>query len=222
MMKAIRRITTGLFANFDWAVTQIENHEALVNAAMREIQHAASKAKVQLTRVRQDGERMRQRLQAQREVEALWADRALRCGAIDQAKALECLRRRKRAQAEIAELEAQLGSHGRLEEDLTRDLETIEKRMEDLRRKRNGLRTRESTAEALAAFQSHDAGLIAELDDVFDRWEIKVGSYECLGSVRPSNDHKLDEEFASAEEEEALKAELNALLSATASKPAQQ
>ena len=214
MMKAIRRITTGLFANFDWAVTQIENHEALVNAAVREIQHASAKAKVQLARVRQDGERIRQRLASQRDADVLWTDRALRCAALDQPKALECLRRKKRVQAEIAELELQLNNHERLEVDLARDLETIERRMEDLKRKRNEMRTRESTAEALAAFQSQDAGLIAELDDVFDRWEVKVGSYETLSSAPLSADRKLDQEFESAEEEAELRAELEGLLAA--------
>lgn len=212
MMKTIRRITTGLFANFDWAVTQIENHEALVNAAMREIQHAASKAKVQLARVKQDGERMRQRVETLRESEALWAERAVRCSALDQAKALECLRRRKKTLAEIAELETQLKNHARLEEDLCKDLENIERRIEELRRKRNTLRTRESTAEALAAFQTQDAGLIAELDDVFDRWEIKVGSYETISSCSSGAERALDAEFAGAEEENALKAELDALV----------
>lgn len=212
MMKTIRRITTGLFANFDWAVTQIENHEALVNAAMREIQHAASKAKVQLARVKQDGERMRQRVKSLQDSEALWAERAVRCSALDQAKALECLRRRKKALAEIAELETQLKNHARLEEDLCKDLENIERRIEELRRKRNTLRTRESTAEALAAFQSQDAGLIAELDDVFDRWEIKVGSYETISSCSSGSERALEAEFAGAEEENALKAELDALV----------
>lgn len=210
MMKTIKRITTSLFANFDWAVTQIENHEALVNAALREIQHAGAKARVQLGRVRQDGDRMKRKLTELSEADALWTERALRCGATDEAKALECLRRKKKANSERLELEAQIAGHARLEENLANDLEAIEKRIEELKRKRNTLRTRESTAEALSAMQSQDAGLIAELDDVLDRWEIKVSTYES-SDVGNTCAKALETELENEEEEAALRAELSAL-----------
>ena len=100
-MKTIKRITTSLCANFDWAITQIENHEALVNVAMRDIQHAGAKAQGQLNRVRKDGEQMRAKLADLKSAEALWADRAVRCAAVDEGKALECVKRRKKALAEL-------------------------------------------------------------------------------------------------------------------------
>lgn len=208
MMKAMKRITTSLFANFDWAVTQIENHEALVNAALREIQHAGAKARVQINRVRQDGERMRRRLTEQRQAAQVWEERALRCAQSDEARALECLKRCKQAQLEAQELELQITNHARIEEDLARDLEAIERRIEDLKRKRNTLRTRESTAEALSTMQSQDAGLIAELDDVFDRWEIKVASYDQCEVVAGNGARSLEREFETEEETAALRAEL--------------
>lgn len=212
MMKAMRRITTSLLANFDWAVTQIENHEALVSAALREIQHSGAKARVQLVRVRRDGERMRLKVAELRDSDALWAERAVRCAALDQEKALECLRRRKKAQVDAAELEAHIASHERLELDLTRDLENIEKHIEELKRKRNSLRSRESTAEALSALQSQDMGLIDELDDVFERWEIKVSEYESHEGFPSPRTKNLECEFESEEEQVQLKAELEALI----------
>jgi phage shock protein A len=219
MMKAIRRITTSLCANFDWAVTQIENHEALVNAALREIQHSGAKAKVQLARVRKDGERMRQKIDQLKESDQLWAERAIRCNGLDQTKALECLKRRKKAQAEVHELELQVAAHVRLEEDLTRDLESIEKRIEELKRKRNSLRSRESTAEALSALQSQDLGLIDELDDVFDRWEIRVSEYESHDHILSPKSKSLEAEFETEEEHVQLKAELEALIAERGTSP---
>ncbi|MBN8547965.1 MAG: PspA/IM30 family protein [Deltaproteobacteria bacterium] len=222
MMKAIRRISTSLVANFDWAVTQIENHEALVTAALREIQHSGAKAKVQLMRVRRDGERMQQKVQELQEADSLWAERALRCAPLDQSKAIECLRRRKRAQADALELEAQIKSHARLEEDLTRDLEKIEKQVEELKRKRNSLRSRESTAEALSALQSQDMGLIDELEDVFERWEVKVSEYESHDGFALARTQTLEHELGSDEEQARLKAELDELLAQKGALPKPQ
>ena len=209
MMRTITRLTTSLIANFDWAVTQFENHEALVSAAIREIQHAGAKARVQLSRVRQDGEKMRSRLSDLRESDTLWEGRALSCAASDQARALECLKRRKRVKAEATELEVRLEHHARLERDLTNDLEAVDRRIEDLKRKRNTLRTRESTAEALSAMQSHDTGLITELDGVLDRWEIKVATYE--REECPPETLQFEREFESEEENALLKLELETL-----------
>ena len=208
-MRTIKRLTTSLIANFDWAVTQFENHEALVSAAIREIQHAGAKARVQLSRVRQDGEKMRSRLSELRKSDSLWEERALSCAASDQARALECLKRRKRVRAEAAEIEGRLEHHDRLERDLANDLEAVDRRIEDLKHKRNTLRTRESTAEALSAMQSHDTGLITELDGVLDRWEIKVATYEREDS--PPVTLQFEREFESEEEGALLKIELESL-----------
>ena len=60
-MHAFRRWTAGLVSRVDWMVSQVENHEALAESAIRDVQRAAARARVQLGRVRQDGSTLRRR-----------------------------------------------------------------------------------------------------------------------------------------------------------------
>ena len=94
-MGIVRRFTSTVSSSFDWVITQIENHEALVGAAIRDAQGAVAKARAQLQRVKGDGQRLRERLsEAQTNME-LWQDRAIRIAKTDQERAIECLRRKK-------------------------------------------------------------------------------------------------------------------------------
>ena len=212
LMKALRRITTSISASFDWMISQVENHESLVNAAISEVNEAAARAAVQHKRVQADGLAMRRKLEDLRSNAELWSDRAVKVATLDQARALECLRRKKKSEREIAELEEQERQHAKLEKQLSADLQAIRERTEVLKKQRNLLRTRQSRAEALKLVQAEEPRLFGELDEILSRWETKVTEYEYVAGVYAEQSDDLEAEFLSSEEEGALKEELSQLV----------
>ncbi|RIL07850.1 MAG: hypothetical protein DCC75_09700 [Proteobacteria bacterium] len=212
MMKTLRRWSTSIVASIDAMVCQVQNHEALVNAAIKEVHETAARAKVQIARVRADGAQMRKRLSEMRQEYEIWQERAVKVAGADQAKALECLRRKKRLAKQISSLEVEERGHSKHEKQLADDLVRIEERLNQLRHQRNMLRSRQTRAEALSALQGNDAVVLSEIDEILDRWEIKVTQYEMQGDCNSSSVDALASDFAGEEEDTALQLELNQLM----------
>lgn len=211
-MKSLRRLTASIMASFEGVVGQLENHEALVTASIREAEQAASRARAQLARVQRDGAGLRKRVEELREQAALWEDRAKKSLTIDQERALECVRRRQRAATQAEKFEEQAHSHLKLERQLVADLRIVDDKLIALRQQRNIMRTRESRAEALKLIHSADSSVIGELDDIFDRWEARIVTCEDQSrGITAEDSDGLTEEFESAEEREKLLAILLSL-----------
>lgn len=208
-MRMLKRWVSCVTTNFDWVLTQVENHEALVDSAIREMQAAGGKARVQLGRVKRDGEAMRQRLAQFKEQEQAWTERAIRLGSSEQEKAIECLRRRKAVQIEISSLERQSQEHDRLETQLIADLKHLSTRIDELKRKKNTMTARQYRAEAMRAGQTEDMVLISELGDIFERWETRLAEAETINLTPEDN---LESELKSEEEQAQLRTELTDLL----------
>lgn len=214
-MHRVRGWTAGLVSRIDWMVSQVENHESLAASAIREVQQSAARARVQLGRVRRDGEALRCRAAEAHESATTWRDRARECGD-DESRALECLRRGRRAAQRSTELERRLGEHERVEKQLATDVARIDERLSELRERHNVLRTRQSRAHALATVREAGSPTHTNPADLFERWETHVAEREIAGDCTHSEDGMLThdafaEEFDSREEEEALREELRAL-----------
>jgi len=204
-----KRFTSGFLSSIDGFIAQVENHEALATSALRELEQGVGRSKVQLARVGRDGAALRQALAEEREASVRWRERAKR--ETEEARALECLRRAKRSDARSLELSTQATEHERIEEQLKRDVQTLEVRVVELRQQRNTMRTRQSRAEALVIVGGSGGANSGEIGDIFERWEERVAESEVhSGCVNVSAD-TLDEELTSAEDEAALKRELEAL-----------
>ena len=204
-----KRFTSGLLSSIDGFVAQVENHEALASSALRELEQGVGRSKVQLARVGRDGVTLRQTLAEEREASVRWRERAKR--ETNETRALECLRRSKRSETRSLELEKQAMEHERVEEQLKRDVQTLETRMVELRQQRNTMRTRQSRAEALVIVQGNGSASSSEIGDIFERWEERVSEREVMSGLVTVTSDTLDEELTSAEEEAALKLELEAL-----------
>ncbi len=220
-MSVFFRWTTGFASRIDSMVRQIENHDALVSAAIRDAKEARARATVQVKRVREDGRRMQRRRSELEEAERLWRERAVRVAGDDEDRALECLRRAKRAAREHADLSDQAEEHGRIEKQLGRDIARIDGRIEELVQQRNLLRTRQSRAEALSAAQEDDGRRLSEVDDILERWEIKVSRNETDVDCALDDRDDLELELGAAEERESLRGELDELLGREGARPAE-
>ena len=212
-MNQIKRWTVSVFSRIDALVAKVENHEALATEALRELQRATARANVQLKRVQRDGERQRRELSEAREAAQQWRERARRT-IDDEARAMECLRRAKQAATRVSEVEARLEEHQQVEQQLQLDIRGLEERLSRLTDQRNLLRTRQSRADALGVVNGDKVQLESEVDELFDRWEMRITESEYAGGLNgafESGADAFETEFADEDEARELRAELEAL-----------
>ncbi|MEM9158629.1 MAG: PspA/IM30 family protein [Verrucomicrobiota bacterium] len=207
-MKKIKRWTASIVTSFDNVIKQVENHEAVVTSSIKELQEAAARAKVKLGRLKRDLDHMESKVSQLKSDSSLWQDRAVKLKDSDKAKAIECLRRRKRIDEEIKRLETEIPKHSSLMSRFESDVSKLETRIEELKRKKRTFSCRESRAKALSVAHSDPLEADEDLEDIFERWEIKLTEAE-IGSSLPAD--TLEDEFLKKEEEEALEAELDSL-----------
>ncbi|HKO51183.1 MAG TPA: PspA/IM30 family protein [Polyangiaceae bacterium] len=207
-MARFKRWTHGVVASIDSLIVQVENHEAQVSSTLRELEQGVARSKVQLMRVERDGLALQQALTEEHEAARRWRDRAKR--EQQEARALECLRRHKRCERRVLELARNQAEHARVEVQLKRDIQTLERRLLELRQQRNTMRTRQSRAEAFSVVQGSGDLENGEIGAIFERWETRVAETEvasgCL--VAALGMDSFDEEFLDAEEAAVLKLEL--------------
>lgn len=209
IVNMLHRWKTSIISGFEHVVSRVENHEAIVAAALREARESAAGARVKLNRLKRDGVRMQDRLVELRSAEEAWTGRCLKSRSFDENKALECLRRRKGIQLEIRQLENELARHQELDVRLTRDLAMIEERVRELTCRKNAFSARAFRARALELTSPGLSHSISDVEDVFDRWEIRLAETEPLAGALPLD--SLESEFVAEEEKAALRAELDAL-----------
>jgi len=209
MMARIKRWTHGFVASIDSMIVQVENHEALATSALRELEQGVARSKVQLMRVERDGRALKQALVEEREASQRWRERARR--EEHPARALECLRRHKRSESRVSELTHNQAEHERIEQQLKRDVQTLERRLLDLRQQRNTMRTRQSRAEAFGVAQGSGDLQDGEIGQIFERWETRVTETEVASGCLIASVDGLDQEFLDEEEAASLKLELQAL-----------
>lgn len=204
-MSVFRRITTTLSAQVDRLVGEIENHDAIVETGIRENRRALAKAKVRLARMHEDGERMRRRLDGLRRDAEAWRRRAL--ANEDEERAIECLRRAKAAAAQAESLGRSHCAHQEVEQRLTREVDAVRRRVDGLEHRRSLMRSREATADAASRIRETESGSALDLDDTFERWEIRVTEAELQsGEAAPLD--AFESELIAGEERSALRAEL--------------
>ena len=209
-MKRFLRWKTTVASSFEHVLYHLENHDAVIATAIREVREAAAGAQVKLNRLRRDGERLRSRIGELHQAAATWAERAVQVHTSDPAKAMECVRRRQQTRSEAQHLETELKAHQEIERQLQRDLAAMENRIAELGRRRNAFSAREYRAKAVHAVEACNPTAVGDsIDEVFDRWEVKLASTEPMLSTPVDS---LEAEFAAEEDRATLEAELAELL----------
>jgi phage shock protein A len=210
-MSLIRRISTSITSSVDRAVSKVENHDAIIDAALRDTQQAAARSRVRLERVRKDGRNLKSRHADLQLAVSRWTERAKSIAADDESKALECLRRRKDCEAQMLSLQESIEKHDELEARIAEQVKKIEARIGEVSKQRNMMRSRQSVAEAMRTINSVEGISYGEIEDTFDRWEISLGETEiCTGASTPTD--PLDFAFLADEDTAELRAELSELM----------
>ena len=214
-MSLIRRISASITSSVDRAVSKVENHDAIINAALRDSQRAAVRSRVRLERVRKDGASLKARAETLETAAARWEERAKRIGTDNEQQALECLRRRRDCETQLTKLRQSIKSHAELEERIGAQVQKIEARIGEVAQQRNIMRSRQSVAEAMNAMHAIEGSAGGDIEDAFDRWEINLGESEILyTAATTTTTDELETTFMAEEECAELRAELDALLAA--------
>ena len=207
-----KRISATITSTVDQAVTRVENHDAIIAAAIKSTQASAAKAKVRLARVQKDGQALRSRANELRLAEKTWASRARSVAENDKDKALECVRRRKAARTQLERINASLAQHDELEAQVVETLRKIEARLLEMKQQRNMMRSRETVADAMRIINNIDGVATSDIEETFDRWEILITESE-IASGKSEPVDALDVAFLEEEDKAELEAELDELLS---------
>jgi phage shock protein A len=209
-MSVIKRLSATLVSNIDRVVGEIENNDAVIQATLSEMRRKVATAKVRLAQVHRQGADLDREIRQRRKDEQLWGARALEVASTDEAKALECVRRRLQCRRQAEKLEQGQQHYQLTAEKLARGVEEGEERLAEMGQKHTLMRARQSTAEALHAANQAGDDSLQQVEDSFDRWEVKILQEEMIMDSDDMLD-PLDREFTHSENEQVLRDELAAL-----------
>lgn len=214
-MNLFKRIVTTVHSGVDRTVASMENHEAVVDAALRESREALVRAKVRLARLEKDGSKQRDRITELTSEIELWTERARISADDDRQKALACLQRKNMREKELARVREQKQEHDKITSQVRGSIDESANRVGALQAQRNHMRSREAAAQAGSIVHNLDSRMGADVESAIERWEIKVGQSELQNASHESDDYiqdDLEQEFLSSEENRSLEAELDELL----------
>lgn len=208
-MNIFKRITTSVSASLDNAVGQIENHDAIVEASIKQTRQAVAKTKARINTLRQQQSVYEKQQVEAREQHQLWTDRATRLAESDQARALQCITRRNQCLAEIERLDKAIPQQQQLVQKVTGNMQKLESQLAEMTQKHNLMRSRQTVADVnrVVGRMHRDE----DLQDTFERWEATVLEYE-LDGCEFATDDPLDSELRNEENDEQLMAQLNELM----------
>jgi phage shock protein A len=210
-MSIFKRLSATLTSSIDRVVGEIENNDAVIQATLTDLRRKVATAKMRLTHVHRQADRLREQIQAHAENEQRWGERAVQAAGTDEARALECVRRRQQCRLQAQQLEKGLQQYQLTAEKLAQNMTEGEKRLDEMSQRHTLMRARQSTAEALnASIQAGDDSL-HQMEDSFDRWEVRILQEEMAADSDALPD-PLEHEFSSAENEQTLRDELAALI----------
>lgn len=210
-MSIFKRISATVVSNIDRVVGEIENNDAVIKATLTELRKKVAAAKVRLAHVHRQAANLDAQIQKRREDEQLWGERAVAVASSDEARALECVQRRQQCRLQAEKLEQTRQHYQLAAGKLGRGVEEGEQRLAEMGQKHTLMRARQSTAEALSVASQAGDDYLQQMDEGFDRWEIKILQEEMAVAGGEVLD-PLDREFSSTETEQLLRDELAALI----------
>lgn len=208
-MNSMKRLTLSIRARLDQVLSEVENHEALAQSAMKELHESIAGARVGLNRVERDEARLNKQKDDAASSAIRWRERAK--AETDQDRAIECLRRARQADEIVTSITQRLSDQKNIRERLTGEVRQLEVRYSDLQSRYHLMRTREARARAFETLQNDVAGIGGEVDRVFERWEGRVTRSEYEGGVIFDNEQDLEARYLETEERQELLVELQTL-----------
>lgn len=217
MASFFKRVSDVINANLNDLLDRIEDPERMLKQLIREMEDNINQAKEGVINAIASEKQLLQELENHRRQAAAWQQKAEQALAADKEDlARSALMRKKEYDAIIANLEPAWQSAQATSQRLKTQLQQLEAKLEEARRKRGTLIARQRASEAreqmhrtLDKFQS---GLDAQ--QRFDRMEDKVAEMEARAAAMTelgSDETALDREFKQLQLDQEVEAELAAL-----------
>ena len=216
-MNLFRRISATFSASMEDVVSRVEDHDAVVEAAIRDGRKAAAKIKVRLARVQKDGAQLEKRKQELKQQLSKWTERARKEAAVNEERAIVCIKKKKETEEKLVDINRAISGHKQVEAKLSKDFEGIQTRLADTQQRRNTMRSRQFVSEANRILEKLEGDDYSGVDEIFDRWEEQILESEVIESVGTVPDF-LETEYILQEERADLELELEKIKSEGVSK----
>ncbi|MEJ2453582.1 MAG: PspA/IM30 family protein [Candidatus Thiodiazotropha sp.] len=214
-MNLFKRLSVSVRSQLDEAVSRLENHDAVIDAALQESREAIARLKLQQSRINRKIQAIDAELGKAQQDEQDWVRRAKSLARSDEAQALSCLERRDRCRQQIEQLRNQREQSTEMAYRLGQQLSKLEQKLIDDEQRLQEFRGRDLSAKAEHAMQEVMGSESTNLDQAFDRWELDITRNELSQeAVNPmaSDYDSLEQHFQREERLQARKAELKALM----------
>ncbi|WP_031433925.1 PspA/IM30 family protein [Methylomarinum vadi] len=209
-MNSFKRLFVSIKSQIDHVADEFENHEALAETAIGDLQEIARKTRLHLHRVDKMTEQYQKQLQKQQEQARLWSERALKIKQQDEQKALQCVRRLRQAQRQSHALEQQIQEAKTQAAKIRDDLSAIQEQLLVLKNKKEILAARQHRTSVHDVLLDRQANPLRDAQSIFDRWEGSVVSSE-FDLPETIDSDIFAEQFEQEEDELALKMMLDEL-----------
>ncbi len=212
-MNSLKKIFISIKSQVDQIANDFENHEALAEAAIQDLQTLGSKTRLHLHRVSKMSTHYQKQLEQQQKQAQLWSERALKAKNEDEdeQKALQCIKRLRQTQQQITLLEQQYEESCKQESKIRDDLNRISEQLQVLKNKKEILAARQNRANLQESLNSKSTNPALEVNNIFERWEGSVVSSEFEAPDCDFDSDPLAQEFEHEEDELALKMMLDEL-----------
>ncbi|MCJ8276615.1 MAG: PspA/IM30 family protein [Bdellovibrionales bacterium] len=212
-MKHITKLVTTVSARFDQLVGQIENHEAIAEATLKQLKVDIREAYVQHRILLKEAETASNKLTHANELRDKWEKRAKSYGKENKEKALYCL---KQFNAQESEIEFWSEKCRELQESaktLKTQIARFESNYQKLKLQHQKLVSREKSAQmGISLSEAKDNLATGDISDVFERWEKKVIRSEVEGDMFQITADSESIEMDEQEEQLDLEAQLDDLI----------
>lgn len=216
MLQLFKRVNDILNANVNHLLDQIEDPERMIKQIILEMEEHIAQAKEGVVNAIASEKQLYKELEQQRQQAATWqekAELALSSGKEDLARA--ALMRKKEADRILKDLEPAWESAKHTSDMLKAQLQKLEQKLEEAKRKRTALAARQHASEAkqqmYKTMNKLEDGLNAQ--NKFDRMEDKVAAMEARTEAMAELEDvsKLEQEFLDLETDNEIEEELKKL-----------
>jgi phage shock protein A len=215
-MNTVKRLFVSIKQHIENVAEDFEDHQALINAAIAELNDIGTTTQIQLNRTRNDTVSYNKQIEDIQTESNRWAERAKKIHAEDESTALDCMKRIKRLQSQSQRLAEQIDHSVDIERQLTKDLDAINTKRNELKIRKDNLSSRHNRTVADQLITHSPNGVVTQADNILDRWENRVVSqeYRTQPTDNPAHDDTVDSlqsQFEQEEDNEQLKQMLEQL-----------
>ena len=217
-MHSLRRLTTTLVASFDKTVSSMEDHEAIVDATIRDSKKATARATFKLKKMCADNQRLKNQISNLESESEQWEARALRSHKDNHDDAIKCIAERNRCTDHIDKLTTRLAQQQEHETRAKDAVNRLIERTDSLTSKRSELSSRAATAKATQIIDRLEGDEGLSINETLDRWEERVFESEAISDIHtmdcvPKNTiNEFSENFQRQEDQQKLDQDLASLI----------